>query len=266
MTIEEANANQALFRANQFVYQRAIYHLNILAKWADDPIKCIPVSPLSEDNDMEEAWYKTIPGRLSSLNPANFVNMYNGIFKKKAFKTKEARATFLLPPAAMKELETACGLYSDVDLRRWMARLDTDEMKENGKLMSFVRYGRKYIYIQNHCQTIMTFTQTFPEFQKPALIMIDLPWRDADVKVYGPTFSSMTRKKLVEIMHMTMNSTSADGGRTFVFCYSMEQEVDVLYVCREFLKKYATFAGYIWKYDKIDLDRNLLYFLLYFKF
>lgn len=262
MTIEEANAHQGTFRANQFVYQRAIYHLNILAGWEEDGIRRIPVSPLNENNEMEEAFFNTIPGRLPTFNPHNFLSMYNGIFKKKAFKTKEARLNYLLPPAAMKELEAACGVCNDVDLRRWMARINTDEMDNDGKIMSFIRYQKKYIYLQTHCQNIVSFTQRFPEFQQPALIMIDMPWREADVKMYGASFAYMNRKKLIEVVQMMLNGTSADGGRTFVFCYSPEQEVDVNFVIKEFLKKYSVYPGYIWKFDKLDVDRNFIFYLL----
>lgn len=259
MTIEQANAHQATFRANQFTYQRALYHLNIITGWEDNPLMKIPISHLNEDNDMEDAFFRTVPGRLPTLNPHNFCAMYNNIYKKKLYKTKEAKLNFLLPPAAMQELNTICGVYVDVDLRRWMARVNTDEMQTEGKIFSFVRFQRKYVYLQTYCQNMATFTQMFSEFQKPALIMIDLPWRDADMKIYGASFAYMGRTKLIEIIKMTLTATSPDGGRTFVFCYTPAQEADVFFVIKEYLKKYSTYPGYIWKYDKNDLERNFSY-------
>lgn len=245
------------YRIKMRFIKHVLYHINDTKGWEDGQPYYLQISPINEDNDMEEIFYTSLPKYFPNFEPEIFFEKWRLAAGAKDFKSKQ-KGAFWLPPMCLKQLRELIDDCSRVDLSRFEQRSNLLKDRDEGKVYIHKMYGLSWVLVREECQSIIQYVNHFKEFQNPTLIEWDMPWRDADNDDYGPYFRACTKKQMREIVtavsQVCINPLTP---RTWVVYYAPEQEADVVRTLKETVALPNLMYCYLYKLDKLESDTGI---------
>ena len=115
MSPAAAKAETDRSRAKYKVISRTLYHINVMKGWNVDHKHFLPVTDLNQTiQDMDTAFYVTLPQRFPAFDPTQFLVEFMSIGSDPKYDKKPHQQKFLLPQACKNKIKMLIGISFDI--------------------------------------------------------------------------------------------------------------------------------------------------------